>query len=103
VKLFLYIWYFAVTIPGVVEMIKKGENKDWEPDWMNPANDRKTPYTDEEIELFVDGFILGLDDHEWLALKEELGEAKARQKIMAGIIHMDENNLINITPDGAVH
>ena len=30
------------------------------PDWMNPANDRKTPYTDEELELFVDGFIRGL-------------------------------------------
>jgi len=25
-----------------------------EPDWINPANDRKTPYNDEEIELFVD-------------------------------------------------
>ncbi len=64
---------------------------------MNPENDRKTPYSDEEIELFVDGFILGLDDHAWLAMKEELGEAKARQKIRAGIIHRDENNLINIT------
>ena len=84
-------------------MSKKDEDKDWEPDWMNPANDRKTPYADEEIELFVDGFILGLDDHEWLAMKEELGEAKARQKIKAGIIHMDPKNLINITPDGAVH
>jgi hypothetical protein len=28
-----------------------------EPDWMNPANDSKTPYTYKEIELFVDGFI----------------------------------------------
>jgi hypothetical protein len=84
-------------------MSKKDEDKGREPDWMNPANDRKTPYTDEEIELFVDGFILGLDDHQWLAMKEELGEVKARQKIRAGIIHMDENNLINITPDGAVH
>ena len=24
-----------------------------EPDWMNPANDRKTPYTEEELERFV--------------------------------------------------
>lgn len=31
-----------------------------EPDWVNPANDRKTPYSDEEIDRFVDDFILGL-------------------------------------------
>ena len=29
-----------------------------EPDWVNPANDRKTPYTDEELELFVDFYLL---------------------------------------------
>jgi hypothetical protein len=22
---------------------------DWEPDWINPANDRKTPYTEDEL------------------------------------------------------
>lgn len=84
-------------------MSKKNVDKDWEPDWVNPANDRKTPYTDEEIELLIDGFILGLDDHEWLAMKGELGEANARKRIKAGIIRGDENNLINITPDGKVH
>ena len=84
-------------------MSKWDADTDWEPDWVSPANTRKTPYTDEEIELLVDGFILGLDDHEWLAMKEEMGEANARKKIRAGIIQMDENNLINITPDGKVH
>ncbi|MEY8215142.1 MAG: hypothetical protein RPR97_11775 [Colwellia sp.] len=47
-----------------------------EPDWMNPANDRKTPYTDEELESFVDGFIAGFED---------------------------ERNLLNIEPDGEIH
>lgn len=84
-------------------MSKKGEDKGWQPDWINPENDRKIPCTDEEIESFIDGFILGLDENEWLTMKEELGETKAREKIKVGIIHMDENNLINITPDGAVH
>ena len=41
---------------------------DKEPDWMNPANDRKTPYTDEEIDTFVENFIRGLDEHEWLSM-----------------------------------
>ena len=28
-----------------------------DPEWLNPANDRKTPYTDEELEEFVESFI----------------------------------------------
>ena len=54
-----------------------------EPDWLNPANDRKTPYTDEELELFVDGFIDGFEE-EWKDLKLKLGEQPARQRIKAG-------------------
>lgn len=79
------------------------EDSDKEPDWMNPANDRKTPYSEEEIEIFVDGFILGLDDQEWMAMKSDLGEEKARENIRAGIVKMDERNIINITPKGSVH
>ena len=37
-----------------MDMNDNGPDK--EPDWMNPANDRKTPYTDEEIDTFVAGF-----------------------------------------------
>ncbi len=79
------------------------KDDDKEPDWMNPANDRKTPYTDKEIDEFVDGFILGLDDYEWSAMKAELGEEQAREKIRAGMIRMDERNLINMTPDGSIN
>ncbi len=73
-----------------------------EPDWMNPANDRKTPYTEKELELFVDGFIEGFGD-EWEDLKHQLGESMARQKIKDGFIAKDEKNLHNIEPDGEVH
>lgn len=69
-----------------------------EPDWMNPANDRKTPYTDKELELFVDGF-----EDEWEDLKFKLGETMARQKIKDGFIAKDERNLLNIEPDGEIH
>jgi len=72
------------------------------PDWMNPANDRKTPYTDEEFELFVDGFIDDFRD-EWEDLKFKLGETMARQRIKDGFIAKDENNLHNIEPNGEVH
>ena len=73
-----------------------------EPDWVNPANDRKAPYTEEELELFIDDFIKGFGD-EWEDLKFKLGESMARQKIKDGFIAKDENNLHNIEPDGEVH
>lgn len=73
-----------------------------EPDWMPPANDLKTPYTDKELELFVDGFIEGFED-EWQDLKFKLGETMARQKIKDGFIAKDERNLLNIEPDGEMH
>ncbi|OUS24321.1 hypothetical protein A9Q98_13820 [Thalassotalea sp. 42_200_T64] len=72
------------------------------PDWMNPANDRKTPYPNEELELFVDGFIEGFGD-QWEDLKFKLGESMARQKIKDGLIAKDENSLLNIEPSGEVH
>jgi hypothetical protein len=73
-----------------------------EPDWVNPANDRKTPYTDEELELFVDGFIENFKD-EWEDLKLKFGELTARRRIKDGFIAKDENNLLNIEPDDEVH
>ena len=74
-----------------------------EPEWINPKNDRKTPYTEEEIERFVEDFILGLDDYEWRSMKMKFGESGARGKIQAGFVANDERNLINITPKGPVH
>ena len=50
-------------------MNKTDDGSAKEPDWMNPANDRKTPYAEEEINTFVEDFILGLDDQEWLSMK----------------------------------
>ncbi len=84
-------------------MSKKDKGDNWEPDWLDPANDRKTPYTDEELEEFVEGFILGLDDYQWVAMKAELGEEEARKKIKAAMIRMDPRNVINMDTDGSVH
>jgi len=51
---------------------KKDKSTNKEPDWLDPANDRKSPYNDEEIEIFVDGFIRGLDDQKWVTMKAAL-------------------------------
>lgn len=74
-----------------------------EPDWMDPANDRKTPYTEEELDNFVEGFILGLDSDQWLQIKAEYGESEARKIIKAGMIARDERNLVNLQPDDQIH
>ena len=74
-----------------------------EPEWLDPANDRETPYTEEELDRFVEDFILGLDDQEWLSMKSKFGEKNAGKKIRAGFEKKDERNLINITPKGPVH
>jgi hypothetical protein len=89
--------------PEVVMMSKTNKASDKEPDWMNPENDRKTPFTEEELDTFVEGFILGLDDQEWLSMKSQHGEQKAREIIRAAICKRDENNLANMTPAGSVN
>lgn len=83
-------------------MNKHENGSDKNPDWMNPANDRKTPYTEEEIDAFVEDFILGLDEQEWLSITAEHGEEKAREKIRTAFVNMDENSLVNMTPKGSV-
>jgi len=84
-------------------MNKNGNGPDKEPDWVNPANDRKTPYTEEEIDTFVEDFIRGLDEQEWLSITAEYGEEKARQRIRTAFVNMDENNLVNMSPKGLVN
>ena len=76
---------------------------DEKPDWMSPANDRKTPYTEEEIDTFVEDFILGLEEQEWLSITAEYGEEKARERIRTAFVNMDENNLVNMSPKGSVN
>lgn len=84
-------------------MSKANKASDNEPDWMDPANDRKTPFTEEELDTFVEGFILGLGDQDWLSMKSQHGEQKAREIIRAAIGKGDENNLANMTPQGSVN
>ncbi len=43
--------------------MKKEENKNVkEPDWLDPKNDRKTPYTEKELDMFVYGVIDNMKD-----------------------------------------
>ncbi len=63
-------------------MAKKNKKND-DPPWMDPANDRKTPYTEEELELFAEGFIN--DNIElWETLVKSHGQEAAVEKVKEG-------------------
>jgi hypothetical protein len=98
-----FSWPLAAIKPKVIVMNKVDNVSDKEPDWMNPTNDRKTPYSEEEVDTLVEDFILGLDDQEWLSMISEHGEKNAREIIRATIVKMDENNLVNLSPKGSVN
>jgi hypothetical protein len=71
------------------------------PDWLDPRNDRKTPYTDAELDVFTDDFIARMSDTEaWKNLVAEVGEAKARDVLKQRLAAQDANSLINWQPDG---
>ena len=84
-------------------MNKTKIDADKDPDWVNPAGDRKRPFTEEEIDTFVEDFIFGLEAQEWAEIKSKYGEQEARRRIRAAMVKMDENNLANITPKGPVN
>jgi hypothetical protein len=69
---------------------EKKRNPKKEPDWMDPKNDRKTPYTDEEIEQFVDGFIEEFPEH-YNALVKDDGPNTARIILRNRFKAKDEN------------
>ncbi len=75
-------------------MTKQNKTND-EPDWLDPANDRKTPYTEAELDLLADGFIAG-NETAWGNLVSELGEKEARAIVKNGFRKMDEINLANM-------
>jgi hypothetical protein len=60
-------------------------------------------YTEEETDAFVEDFIPGLDDQEWLSMTSQHGEQKAREIIRSAIVKLDENNLANMTPEGSIN
>ena len=78
-------------------MAKKNK-KDDEPAWLDPANDRKTPYTEEELNLFVEGFINDNEDV-WDALVEKQGRNSAIETIKNSFRKKDERHIANIKID----
>ncbi len=71
---------------------------------MNPANDRQTPYTEEELELFAEGFIASMSDTEKLKnMIEKEGMDKVKETVKEAFRKRDERNLANIKFKGSIH
>jgi hypothetical protein len=75
-----------------------------EPSWLNPRNDRKTPFTDAELYVLVDDFIARMADTQaWQDLVAEVGEQQAREVVKQRLAARDANSLINWQPDGPLN
>ena len=84
--------------------MKKTEKSKLEPSWLDPNNDRKTPYSDAELDVFVEDFIARMADTKaWQDLVRDVGEEQARQILKERMATQDSNSLINWEPDGPLH
>ncbi len=76
-------------------MRKKPEGShDWDmPSWVSDEwLGRTTPYTEEELDLFVEGTLEGIrDTASWQNLVDRVGEEEARRVLRSRLIMQDEN------------
>jgi len=63
------------------------------PSWVAEQDlDRTTPYTEDELDLLVDGTIEGIHDTAaWKKLVDQVGEEEARRVLRSRLIMRDEN------------
>ena len=66
---------------------------DESPSWINDDSpDRSTPYTEEELDLLVEGTLKSIrDTTAWKKLVREVGKEKARRVLRSRLIMNDEN------------
>lgn len=75
-----------------------------EPDWLNPANDRETPYTDAELDrLAADFLAMNKDVAVWKTLITKVGEHEALAVAKERLAARDPRSLINWPPSGSTH
>ena len=74
-----------------------------EPAWLDPRNDRKTPYTDAELDRLTDDHIAMMaDTPAWRDLLAEVGKQRAREVVKQRLAGRDPNSLINGQPGGSM-
>ena len=87
----------------VLPMTSKAQDAS-EPHWLNPANDRKTPFTDAELDRLASDFLaMNKDVAVWKALIAKVGELEALAVVKQRLAARDSNSLINWRPSGSKH
>ncbi len=95
---------FSVANIGMEPEVMEKTQTSSEPTWLDPRNDRNTPFTDGELDVLADDFIARMADTQaWRDLVAEVGEQQARQVVKQRLASQDANSLINWQPDGPVH
>jgi len=84
--------------------MKEKKQTSSEPSWLDPRNDRKTPFSDAELDVLADDFIARMADTQaWQDLVAEVGEQRAREVVKQRLAAQDPNSLINWQPDGPLN
>ena len=79
-------------------------SKTSEPSWLDPSNDRETPYSDAELDRLADDQIAMLaDTPAWRKLVAEVGPDRAREVVRSRLAGRDPNSLVNWQPSGPRH
>ncbi len=70
-----------------------GLDDDDVPSWVDDESPgRASPYSEEELDLFVEGTLEGIEDTAaWRDLVDRVGEEEARRELRARLVMMDEN------------
>jgi hypothetical protein len=75
-----------------------------EPSWLNTSNDRKTPYTEAELDRLSTDFLAMIADTPAVrGLIAEAGKQRAIEIVRRRLAERDTNGLINWQPAGPVH
>ena len=75
-----------------------------EPAWLDSRNDRKTPYSDAELDTLTDDHMAMMADTAALQnLIAEVGAQRAREVVTRRLAVRDPNSLINWQSTGSVH
>lgn len=75
-----------------------------EPEWLNPVNDRRTPFTDAELDRLASDFLaMNRDVAVWKALIAKFGELEALAVVKQRLAARDSNSLINWRPSRSNH
>ena len=84
-------------------MPRKARDKD-EPDWLDPANDRRMPYTDAQLDRLASDFLaMNKDVAVWKALIAKVGALEALAFVKQRLAARDPKSLINWRPSGSTH